>query len=606
MTIELLERYFGLSLAEQYDWLESLKTVDVPGDNWLFRQNDPGDALFFLVRGRLQVWRNPKDPKQEQSGILLGEITPGESVGEAGLLSSQPRTAGVRAIRDSRLVRVDRDAFEKIAKLHPGLVMKLAASVAIRARQNTTARPAGSRPLRTIALIPLDDSPRAQQFCDALVAGLSGEGTTLDLHRDRLGQSGAPVASLAVDQPMDDLLRHWLHKQEFESRFVVYRVDRSASPWSRFGVRQADLQLLVAESGCDPSRRSWEQQLIAGKDVMTGSRRALVLLQPGGKAPIAGTARWLEPRRVDFHLHVRADHEADTQRVIRVLSGKATGLVLGGGATRGFAHLGIYSGLREMARPIDWVGGCSIGAIFASAIALDWTPEQAIDRARDAFIKGSPFSDEFVPTLTPRGVTRLRQLAEKYLSVQIEDLPVPFWCVSSDLTSGTTRVHERGALLQALRASAALPGILPPLHLDGHVVVDGGVLNKLPVDVMQSKPVGEVIAAELCDQDIQPSGSAEALSTWSSLRARFMPNAPQFSVPELTSLMLRAIDIGNRDRIREMGDRADLLLRPEVDKLSGVNTQTFDALVEAGHFCARNALLSWNAAGKAGKSRRSR
>src|SRR5690606_26490535 len=120
---------------------------------------------------------------------------------------------------------------------------------------------------------------------------------------------------------------------------VVYRVDRAASPWSRFCVRQADLQLLVAESGADPSRRSWEQQLIAGKDVMTGSRRALVLLQPGGKAAIEGTARWLEPRRVDFHLHVRADRDTDTQRVIRVLAGKAIGLVLGAGAARGFAHL---------------------------------------------------------------------------------------------------------------------------------------------------------------------------------------------------------------------------------------------------------------------------
>lgn len=606
LTIELLERYFGLSLADQYDWLEALKIVTLNGDNWLFRQNDPGDALYFLVRGRLQVWRNADDPKHEQSGVMLGEITPGESVGEAGLLSGLPRTAGVRAIRDSRLVRVDREAFERIAKLHPGLVMKLAASVAIRARQNIAMRPAGTRPLRTIALVPLDDSPRVTEFCNALVAGLNAEGKTLDLHRDKLGAVGAPLESLAPLQIMDDLLKNWLHKQEFETRFVVYRADQAPSPWSRFAVRQSDLLLLVAESSADPQRRQWEDKLITGKEVLTGSRRALVLLQPDSKQPIRGTAKWLEPRRVDFHFHVRQDREDDVQRVIRVLTGQATGVVFGGGGARGFAHLGVYRALTEMGPAIDWVGGASIGAVIGCAAAFNWEPQRATETAHEVFIKGKPFSDDPIPRVSPRQASRMLKLSRKYLDVQIEDLPIPFFCVSSDLTSGVVRVHDRGSLWDAIRASAALPGIMPPVNLDGHLIVDGAVLNKLPVDVMQSKPVGQVIAVELSDLEVSAAEDlAAAPSAWTQMRARLMPTAPQFSVSGLTALMLRAIDMGNQARVRELGARADLLLQPPVEKYAAMQWQAFDDLVELGHQCARNALLTWNARNKALRNRRS-
>lgn len=593
-TLGLLERYFGLSLAEEFDVQDALETIRLTGETWLFRQNDPGDSLYFLVRGRLQAWRNASDADHEQQGVLLGEIVPGDSVGEAGMLSGKPRSAGVRAIRDSVLVRVNRDAFERLAKRNPTLIMKLASSVAERLTQNSSQRPAGSRPLRTIALVTLDRSPRVEAFCNDLIRGLGEAGRTLDLKREHLGEAGAPVHALGASEALDDRLKHWLHEQEFETRFVVYRADQASNPWSRYAVRQADLLVMVAEAGSNPLPRDWERQLIAGKDVITGSRRALVLLQPEAAKGIHGTAAWLDARRADFHLHVRADRPDDLQRVLRVLTGRATGLVMGAGAARGFAHLGVYRALSEAGQPIDWVGGASIGAIMACTIANDWSPQHAIDMAHAAFVKGKPLSDYTLPMVSLLSGGRLVKLTRKYLGVDIEDMPLPFFCVSSNLATGTLNVHERGPLWRAVRASAALPGVLPPVVHESQLVIDGAVLNTLPIDIMQTKPVGKVIGVDLSARKVHRIDYEEVPSAWSLLRTRVLPKkGPKVRVPSLATLMLKAIEIGTMSRVRELGARADLLICPPVSQFSMMDVKGFHTVVDAGYRHAAEVLPAW-------------
>jgi predicted acylesterase/phospholipase RssA len=591
-SVGLLERYFGLSLVGEQEWMSTLQTVELAGGAWLFRQDEPGDSLYFLIRGRLQVWRETDEAEPGQIGVLLGEVVAGESVGEVGLLTGQERSAGVRAIRDSLLVRVDRGSFERMAGRNPALIMKLAASVADRLRQNIAVRAFGSRPLKTIALLALSQSPRIDAFCDALVAGLTGEGRTLDLHRDALAAAGAPQSALDAGQAVDEQLKHWLSEQEFETRFVIYRCDSAATPWSRFCLRQADLVLMVADAADDPARRAWEAAL-ADDELKSGSRHALVLLQPDASQAILGTMAWLAPRRIDFHLHVRADRPDDVQRVLRIITGRATGLVLGAGAARGFAHLGVYRALVEAGVPVDWVGGSSIGAIMAAAIAHDWTPEHATEIARLAFVEGRPFSDYTIPLVSLLSGSRMVKLSQQHLVGEIEDLPIPMFCVSSNLATGALNVHERGPIWKAVRASAALPGVLPPVVFEGNLAVDGAVLNSLPVDVMQGKPVGQVIAVDLTTRKDYRIEYDEVPSVWALLLARFSFGRVRIRLPGLATLMLKSTEIGTMARVRELGARADLLLRPPVFQFSMMRVKSFRHVIEAGYQSARDALPEW-------------
>lgn len=592
-AIGLLEHYFGLGLSDEKEWLDTLETVELPGGVWLFRQGDPGDSLYFLIRGRLQVLRLADDADVAQSASLLGEVVAGESVGEVGLLTGHGRSAGVRAIRDSLLVRVDRAAFERMSGRNPALILKLAASVADRLRQNISSRSAGSRPLKTIAIMALDRSLRVDSFCRELLLGLAGEGQVLDVRREGLSAVGAPGPALDATQVLDDELKHWLSEQESACRFLVYQCDQSATPWSRFCLRQADLVLMVGEAGSDPARRSWEAQLATDTELQTGSHQALVLLQPEATQPIRGTMAWLEPRRLDFHLHVRADRPDDLRRVVRIISGRAIGLVLGAGAARGFAHLGVYRAMVEAGIPVDWVGGSSIGAVMAAAVAHDWTPDHAIRVARRAFVDGKPFSDYTIPLVSLLSGSRMVKLLQLHLAGELEDLPIPCFCVSSNLSTGALSIHERGPIWKATRASASLPGVLPPAVHEGQLAVDGAVLNSLPVDIMQGKLVGQVIAVDLTTRKAYQIDYDEVPSVWALLLSRLTFRSSKVRLPGLATLMLKSTEIGTMARVRELGARADLLLRPSVYRFSMMNVKAFDRLIEAGYANARDELAKW-------------
>ena len=117
---QIAEDYFGVALGD--DLLAEFEVCEVAGGDWLFHQGEDGSSLYLMVRGRLQVFREGPEPGALQ---LLGEVVPGESVGETGLLSGGKRSAGIRAIRDSLLVRIDRELFERLSGSHPALVMKL-------------------------------------------------------------------------------------------------------------------------------------------------------------------------------------------------------------------------------------------------------------------------------------------------------------------------------------------------------------------------------------------------------------------------------------------------------------------------------------------------
>ena len=554
----IIEDYFGLDSDPAL--LGMFEEITLSGGEWLFRHGDLGDSLFFLVRGRLQVW-DEAIHDEETGPRLLGEMVPGESVGEVGLLSGEARSAGIRAIRDSQLLKLGRAAFETLAKDHPSLVMKLAANIALLVQRNASRTVSSIRRLSTICVLPLSNSTAVGVFCRDLVASLQGFGKTLDLSRDKLAKHGAPVENLAGNHPVPETLLQWLHDQENQYRYVVYSCDTAATPWTQLAIRQSDIVLYVDQAGSDPEPADWEREL-GGQGSTSVAKPTLVLLQPPSSTPINGTAAWLDARKPDFHLHVRADKPDDVKRVARIVSGNAIGLVLAGGAARGIAHLGVYKAMLELGIKIDWVGGVSIGSILGAGMAMDLDIDSALDAARHAIVRQRPFSDFTLPIVSLMSGRRMDRALEGFYRQNIEDLPIPFFCISCKLDDGTLNVHETGLLSTALRASASMPGIFPPAVVDKRLTVDGSVINNLPVDVMQSKPVGKVIAVDLSSQKTYEVPYKSIPSPWAVLLVQLLPFMRSHRVPRLMTTMLKATELGTLTRVQEQCQRADLLLRP--------------------------------------------
>ena len=243
--------------------------------------------------------------------------------------------------------------------------------------------------------------------------------------------------------------------------------------------------------------------------------------------------------------------------------------------------------------PVYWVGGASIGSIVGAAIACDWDPEHAIDMARESFVRGKPFSDYTVPVISLIRGRRMVRLLRKHLDMDIEDLPIPYFCVSSRLDRGEVHVHEHGNLVEAIRASAALPGVLPPAVVNSELVVDGAVLNNLPVDIMLRKPVGRIVAVDVSYQGERTVSFDETPSSWAILRSRWLPFTQRYRVPGLATLILRATEIGTLAQARQRGAAADLLINPPVRQFGMTDVKAFDAIVQVGYETGIDRLTSW-------------
>jgi predicted acylesterase/phospholipase RssA/CRP-like cAMP-binding protein len=585
-----LGAYFKMNLGRDNSLLDELDVKELAGGEWLMHQGDPGDALYFLVRGRLQAWA--RDAEGKDRGSFLNEIVPGDSVGELSLLTGAPRAVGIQAIRDSLLLRLDHESFERLAQDHPALVLRLAANVASLLQSSHSATGASTRNLNAITIMPLDASPRLENFCRELTLELENEGSTLSLSAGDLGRKGAPVEALQPRETVPESLKNWLQDQESQYRFVVYHCSAGISDWSRFALRHSDMVLLVGDSSADPEPRQWESELLESSG-STIARQLLVLLQPPAATPIVGTSRWLADRNIDFHIHVRADQPDDLSRVTRIVSGNAIGLVLAGGAARGFAHLGVHRAMRELDIPIDWIGGTSIGAIMAAAIASPISDEESEKLVKTSFVDGKPFSDFTIPMMSLIRGRRMDNMLNEHLDYQIEDLPMPFFCISCNLDTGSTNVHERGGLSRALRASAALPGIIPPTVVGQRLTIDGAVVNNLPVDVMQQKPVSRIIAVDLSPSERLEVEYSKLPSPWAVWRGRYLPFTRRQRVPSLSTIMLKATILGTQERVRALGKKADVLLSPPVKQYGMTEVKSFEKIVQAGYDHARNELADW-------------
>jgi predicted acylesterase/phospholipase RssA len=587
--LKTLTDYFKVDLEVGDDLLDELEVRELAGGDWLMRQGDAGDALYFLVRGRLQAWA--RDSEGHDRGRFLNEITPGDSVGELSLLTGAPRAVGIQAIRDSLLLRLDHDSFQRLAHAHPALILRLAANVAS-LLQTSSGNKSSARNLNAITILPLGTSPKLKSFCRELILELENEGSTLGLVAGELGRKGAPVDSLQPGEAVPESLKNWLQDQENEYRFLVYQCQADASDWSRFALRHSDMVLLVGDASADPAPRGWESELLESSG-STIARQLLILLQPPKSQPIRDTIQWLKDRRADFHIHVREDRPDDISRVIRIVSGNALGLVLAGGAARGFAHLGVHRAMTELGLPMDWIGGTSIGAIMGAAIASPMSVEDALELVRKSFVDGKPFSDFTIPMMSLIRGRRMDRLLAQHLDYQIEDLPVPFFCVSCNLDTGSTNLHEIGHLPEALRASAALPGIIPPAVVNQRLTIDGAIVNNLPVDVMQQKPVSRIVAVDLSSVEPMPVDYTTIPSPWAVLRGRYLPFAKRLRVPGLSTIMLKATMLGTQERVQQQGRKADLLLNPPVKRFGLTDVKSFEKIVEAGYEHARTELENW-------------
>jgi predicted acylesterase/phospholipase RssA len=590
----VLTTLFGeLDAAALAQLQDELEWRSLPAGETLFRQGEEGDALYVIVDGRLRVVA--EDDGGERT---LAELGRGECVGEAALLTGEVRSATVRAVRDSHVARFDAGLFDRVVERHPRAMLQVARTIARRARPG---RRGDGRAHRTFALVPLGPAAPVSQVAARLTEALGRLGSTLHLGSvtlDRMrGRDG--LAQTPEEHPMAVSLVAWLSQQEASHQYVVYEADGDGTAWSHRCVRQADRVVLVGRAGTDPEPGELERELL-GK--APRARLELVLVHPDDAERPQGTAAWLERRSVQAHHHLRLGRPEDVARVARCLAGRAVGLVLGGGGARGFAHIGLIQAIEEEGLAVDMIGASSMGSIIGAALALDW-PRSRMEHLAGLFVSRRRILDPTLPLtsfMAGGKVTRLYR--DLFGEARVEDLWRSLFIVSSNLSKAEPIVHRNGAVWECLRATTAIPGTFSPLLMGDDVVVDGGVLNNLPIDVMRDAvETGLVVGVNVVpSQSRARTGKSRyrfgpRLSGFRLLWERISPFGRKLRAPSLLGILTRSTEINSawRARSEEFRRNADLLVEPALGRFRVLDFDDWERILAEGYASGGEQLRAW-------------
>ncbi|MEE4117903.1 MAG: patatin-like phospholipase family protein [Paracoccaceae bacterium] len=493
----------GLFAVLEGPALARLPQVPVRRGEVLVAEGSEADALYLVDTGRFHVARG---------GVELAEIGAGSVIGEISFFTGKPRTADVIAARDSVVLRIGRDDYDALCAEVPDLARSISAELAERlAKTSARVAPDLSRPpARTFCILPAAGAPLPQRFVPELAAAVGAHHRVVVVDEAAFeaafGKGGDPALPEAVT---------WLNDREREADIVLFVANPEAGGWSTAAVRQADHAVIVAQAHGFAPPSALEQMAF---EMLPEAQRRLVLLHPHRMTTAPGTARWLDSRPVFLHHHVALTAEGeDMARLGRFLSGRAVGMVLSGGGAFGVSHVGVWRAMEEAGLPIDIVGGTSVGSAMAGAIALGFSAPEIGPLVEKIFVKSGAMSRITVPKYAFLDHKVLdAALQEQVGDARIEDLWLPYFAVAADLSTISKRLLRSGPLWEAMRASAAIPGILPPFFTSqGEMLVDGGCVDNMPFRDMHGLKTGPNVVV-----DVQKNKSKPIYVDYASLPGR--------------------------------------------------------------------------------------
>ncbi|XP_074932128.1 patatin-like phospholipase domain-containing protein 6 isoform X5 [Phalacrocorax aristotelis] len=602
----------------------------------LYRQGDKSDCTYIALNGRLRSVIQKGSGKKE----LIGEYGRGDLIGVVEALTRQPRATTVHAVRDTELAKLPEGTLNNIKRRYPQVVTRLihllsqkilgnlqqlrgpfASSGLGMASSSEPTNPTSN--LSTVAVLPVCDDVPTAAFTLELKHALNAIGPTLlltsDIIRARLGSS-------ALDSIQEYRLSGWLAQQEDIHRIVLYQTDCTLTPWTVRCIRQADCILIVGLGDQEPALGELEQML---ENTAVRALKQLVLLhREDGPSP-SRTVEWLNMRSwCSGHLHIRcprrvfsrrsptklremyekvfeksADRHSDFSRLARVLTGNTIALVLGGGGARGCSHIGVIKAMEESGIPIDMVGGTSIGAFIGALYAEERSAVRTKQRAREwAKCMNSVF--ETVLDLTYpitsmfSGSAFNASINKVFQDKQIEDLWLPYFNVTTDITASAMRVHTDGSLWRYVRASMTLSGYLPPLcdPKDGNLLMDGGYINNLPADIARNMGAKTVIAIDVGSQDeTDLCNYGDSLSGWWLLWKRLNPWAEKVKVPDMAEIQSRLAYVSCVRQLEVVKSSSYCeYIRPPIDCFKTMDFGKFDEIYDVGYQHGKVVFDGWS------------
>jgi len=522
------ERLFaGLERADVEKILRLAELRTFPRGATVLAQGDASSGIYAIVSGLADVLL----PDPDGGELHVAELGPGAVVGEISALTGEPVSATVRAREELQVRLIPLGVFHELAQEMPQLVQNLGSGLAAKLVQ--TNRQLSPPPLdHAIGIERLDAPLLAVEALAASIAWHSRRRVAL-LVAD--GEHGTSPLADTRDGHGVDLVR--VADDDLEA------VLAQALPRFR--------HVLVVPASGRPLPARCEQVATIQASELSATDRAHVA--EGSLPPESPAGRMLGA-------------------TARTLLGLRVGVALGGGAIRGWAHFGVLRAFERSRIPIDFLAGTSSGAVVAALAAVPHTADEAV-------AKLDPVSSKMFRPRLARGSllssSGMRAaLREMFGDGRFEDLAVPLAVTATDLQAEAEAVIKRGPLVEALLASCAIPGIYPPQPLGGRLLVDGGVLNPVPNNLVLELGADIAIGVRLT----KPAATAERV-----------PHGR----PGVIDLIATTFQLMQGKIASEAASRARILVEPVFTDSVGFGLRKFGEgrrYIEVGEAAAEEAL----------------
>jgi len=571
---------------------DMLSWLELPGGEVLMKEGDPGDSLYFLLSGRLMATVKQDDNAQQK----IGEIVRGETVGELALYTGEPRVATVSAIRDSVLVKLSREVFEGILLQYPRVSLNVTKIIIQRFRKTQNQKKHSN--FASVCFLPIHKGLQTTSIVEDILQALSSKINICKVDHTMATENFGKLYHEHEIDPTNQAnkrLIQWLNNLEAVHDMMFYICDEEDTVWNKKCLRQADHIILLADANQSSDINGLETKVLHS----VHSKVSLVLIHNNTQRAPENTENWLKVRPwVQMSHHIRKNNTSDIHRLARIISGNAIGIVFAGGGAKGFAHIGVLKALEEYGIVYDYLGGTSIGALIAGSTAFD----APINEVKEAFKMASKFSPSgdfnLIPIISLVKGKNLKQLVEMALTrlaghnnLGLLDAWKNNFMVASNFSNASEEVFERGDMIKSMLASSALPGIFPPIIINGDIFVDGGAFNNFPVDVMKEFGANKVIGIDFLLEKNTKLDIEYMPTNFEMFKEKFRSKKNnKLEIPKLTSTIINSTVLYSVSKRKISKDLLDLHFNPDVANYGLTSWTDFEKIVEKGYQHAKEVL----------------
>ena len=566
---------------------ESMELIRCPSGHIVHRADEPVTSVYLIVHGRLRV----AAVDVQGNTVMQRYIQAGDQFGGLAAALAEPSPIVCVAEDPSTLLRIDYAEGMELTKKYDVFRINFTRILADSVKRTIFNDRLPSRP-QTIAFLHQSDDTRIVSHM--LLRRMVEMGETPGIFTDqsepdaiegiRRRQTLGGERDWTLEEAVQEAA-NWL-----ESGRLVIDYSRSVGPeHAAIVLERCELVFWCVTPENWQSSVQFLKEVEARAPGWSDKIRILWLLKPEESAPVASELRELAKRDVKISFGTPASHQGRVvfngfERLVHLVRGIKIGVALGGGAARGMAHLGVLKTLEQNGIVVDMIAGTSAGAMTGTLYAAGLDPDYLIDRfVNDLrpswFFRRLPHGDQW-HLLYKYRMGRFDPMLRKYLKdIRLEQLSLPMHTVTVDLIGGQSVVRDAGDAVHGILESINLPVLSKPINRPGQALVDGGLINNIPADVLVSKGCSFVIA----------------VSVSSKLENEFARNRPDTPVERMRSAstiqtVLRSFYVQSTS-VNAIGVQpADFVIEPDVTEFELTEFTRTDELAAIGEQTTKEAI----------------